>query len=135
MEPARRLIATCEKLREDITASKTSTIMALHMVNNPTSSTALASPASITALLGDPPPDELFLPPTYGAAAQQRATPPASLSLVAQAEQRKPGANRLEDPSNFMSILKGDKALSLRDALQHDSGVSLVSLQHDSGVS
>jgi len=117
MEPVSRLLETSSQVwheasikRHEELVNTVSEKMARRMSG---SSHDLASPASITSMLAETAPEELFLPPKYGAIAASRspvASMPTSVSLM----------NKLAaKQSDVMSLYKTDHAI-LRGALQQE---------------
>ena len=113
MEPVARLLETWETVAtgksKEVSAEASSESMALNIVQQAPCVTA--SPSSIAAMLGDKPPEELFLPGAYGyeTAASCRAAKTWEVPSWPASEQK-------GESGGFVSLLKAE--LSLRDALQ-----------------
>ena len=127
MEPVARLLETSMEAselafggkRRSAAMAETSAKMAIATLGVVEARPQRASPMSITAMLSgtDSSVDELFLPPRYGTldVAAKRASFVESSGL--------PPAR-----ASFMSLLKGDCSLSLRDAVLHEGRPNIFSL-------
>ena len=121
VKPVARLLETwetCSKGKEDADPSSSSETMALQIVKKEPAVTA--SPTSITAMLGDKPPTELFLP---GAVGYETAASCRSAWVVPS---RPDDHLAKQKDEGFVSLLKAEP-LSLRDALQKGEGAPAAS--------
>lgn len=116
MEPVARLLETSHVVWSagHVTPDKFEESMAQSIAGK---SSLGGSPASITSLLAEDPPDELFLPPRYGAKRDEASCPPRAAFVPINEQQLVRGQTE-RAAGRFVPLLKGE-SLSLHDALQH----------------